>query len=220
MSAKVFASIEGLDSLDASLKGLEERVREQVRIAQNANAEGVAARAIAGINSPPKTGILYTHQFPGGGGYKRAKPHRASAAGEYPAADTGNLARSIYAGDLEEDFLKIDAPVEADAEYAKPLEYKPPGRGGRPFLRRALMEEGDMIRARLSRAVIDAIRKGRAPMRARPPTQATPTSPVRSFPRRPPAPRQITSDDLNRGELRRLTGPSSPPSLPPPDDPQ
>ncbi|MBI1188315.1 MAG: hypothetical protein GC206_13455 [Alphaproteobacteria bacterium] len=88
-------------------------------------------------------------------------PHQASAPGEYPAADTGNLARSIYAAERMEveDSIDEHAPetskglgegnisawIEAEAEYAAPLEYKEPERGGRPFLRRALSETAEAI---------------------------------------------------------------------------
>lgn len=137
-------------------------------------ADAVRNRAIEGINSPPKTGRVYTHRFwtDDQGRVRRGEartPHQASAPGEYPAADTGNLARSIYAAeriDVESSIDEaaaetqkgvgdgnISAWIEADAEYAAPLEYKEPERGGRPFLRRALSELAEQIHESVARAL-------------------------------------------------------------------
>lgn len=200
--------------------------------------ESVANRAIEGINNGPKTGRIYTHRF-----YTDAQgrvrplpnvtrpPHQASAQGEYPAADTGILAGSIFY-DQEEDVRfsaesldEIISNVFAEAEYAAPLEFKPEGRGGRPFLRRAAGELADQILAEIIAAIRGSIGPdgggtggGGGPSSPGPsPAPFTPRPPRSP----PPAPSSneglpgFSADELNRAQLDLLR---NPPQLPSPDD--
>lgn len=137
--------LEGDERLIRQLLQLQGRARREARGALNQALGLVRDRAIEGLNSPPKTGRLYK---------RGGRVHRASAMGEYPASDTGNLARSIsteldqaFEAGLDEGLGEgaLVGEVMADAEYAIPLEYKPQGRGGRPFLRRAMDESRDAI---------------------------------------------------------------------------
>lgn len=123
---------------------ISDNVDEEVDAVLDDAADKVAKRAKEGISRGPKTGRRY----------KRGKNrwHIASAQSEYPASDTGNLVRSIH---VEKD-ERLKAWVVSDAEYAKPLEYKPPSKGGRPFLRRALDETTDEIVEDVFRAVFRA----------------------------------------------------------------
>jgi len=77
-----------------------------------------------GIKKGPKTGRWYASRRKNGG------RHRASATGEYPANDTGELRRSIG--------FKVEGTRRlifgADTDYALPLHDKHPKGGGRPFL--------------------------------------------------------------------------------------
>ena len=225
-------SVEGMDRLAARLGVLERDLTAKVRDALVESAEETRNRAVQGIAKPPKTGVIYTHRFPSvfKGGQrrakdKRAKPHQASAAGEYPAADTGNLMRSIYtdAREIIEPQPVMTADIIADAEYAKPLEYKPPERGGRPFLRRALAEESTVTVVRIAGAILEAVRGSRPPPGSPPGGGGTPRSGAPSAPRgprpRPSSPQQSDADiaaSLNRAEANRLRGAAPPPALPPP----
>jgi hypothetical protein len=210
MAQKARVTIEGDAALFAKLKHLDEAVMKNVAEALQRSAENVRNRAVMGIAKGPKTGRVYTHRFPSvfAGGRmravdKRARPHTASAPGEYPAADTGNLQNSIFTDEFVEEGVHMKAEVWADAEYAKPLEYKPVWKGGRPFLRRALMEESGPALTNVTQAVLDAIREVATPLPVNPYTLPGP-APVRQLTGpRPP---------------RRLTGPSAPPrpQLPPP----
>lgn len=182
----------------------------------------VANHAIEGINSPPKTGRVYTQRFargPNGGlfAYGSRPPHQASAPGEYPAADTGNLARTIFADQQEdvaasaETLEEIVANVYAEAEYAAPLEFKPEERGGRPFLRRAAGELTDEIHDDVANAARGALGPDGGGGGAPP---APGSSPPRGPAPRPPAPSSapasnegasgFSADDLNRAESDRL----------------
>jgi hypothetical protein len=141
-------------TLDKLFQASKEAAFESVRH----GAHKVVRRAKEGIAKGPKTGRVYTHRFPSvfAGGPRRdedarSTPHQASAQGEYPAADTGNLMRGIHdehgvaseaAGRPEDTF---GAEIIAEAEYAIALELKPPEKGGRPFLGRALLESAEEI---------------------------------------------------------------------------
>jgi hypothetical protein len=173
MPGGIRITLEGDERLVARLAALSETASREARAALERSVNHVRDRAVAGIANGPKTGEIYTQRFATGANgnvfaYGSRTPHRASAPGEYPAADTGNLMRSIYAEvdqglagldaddlgtqlafDLNEriaDAERLVGVVGAEAEYAAPLEYKPPERGGRPFLRRALTESGDDIK--------------------------------------------------------------------------
>lgn len=210
----------GAERLAGKFRAMPREAAERVAPELAAGAERVRNRAVAGIAKPPKTGRLYTTRFwtDERGRLRRGPervPHRASAPGEYPAADTGNLMRSIYADDPGEvlaqaesiagaaDLDVIQASVTADAEYAAPLEFKEPERGGRPFLRRALGEEADSILAAIMRALGGLGGGGGS---APPSGPAGPSLGPRPRPPRPSAP-QVTADDLNRAEAQRLNAP-------------
>jgi hypothetical protein len=147
----------GIDHLRETFEKNADRARQPLFEGLREGAHLVVRTAKDGIRKGPKTGRVYTHRFPSvfAGGARRpqdrrGRPHQASAPGEYPAADTGNLMRSIH-DEHEKPAEAAEAgdayviEVAADAEYAAPLELKPPEKGGRPFLRRALWESEDAI---------------------------------------------------------------------------
>lgn len=80
--------------------------------------------------------------------------HRASAAGEPPATDTGKLKSSIVA---KEENLR--ATVEANTEYAKRLEYGDTTMAARPFMHPAAEKQRPKIRAKLKRLAKEALKK-------------------------------------------------------------
>jgi len=82
----------------------------------------------------------------------RNQPHRASRRGEYPAADTGRLYRSIRTKVLSS---KLEGMVYTNVRYGKFLEEKRPANGGRPFLSRAAKEKQKLGRA----LVLEALSK-------------------------------------------------------------
>ena len=80
----------------------------------------VRKTVVEGIQGPPKTGRTYT---------RRTVTHKASAAGEYPATDTGNLVSKISM--IVQPFL---GKVTSSAEYSKHLEYGTTYMQARPFM--------------------------------------------------------------------------------------
>jgi len=80
----------------------------------------VRKTVVEGIQGPPKTGRTYT---------RRTVTHKASAPGEYPATDTGNLVSKISM--IVQPFL---GEVTSSAEYSKHLEYGTTYMQARPFM--------------------------------------------------------------------------------------
>lgn len=169
----MFVALEGEESAIKSLLNINEIARREMEAATRDSTAHVHERIAEEILDPSKkTGRIYTHRYARGrnGGIfpteRRSKPHQASARGQYPASDTGNLVRQLWDevdaglagldGDMSaqlsmsledqiEEASRFVGSVGCDASYAKPLEYKDPGNGGRPFMRRGLMESEDFI---------------------------------------------------------------------------
>lgn len=170
-------TLDGDEALIARLLQMGDRGHKLFKEATEDCTDHVRNRAVEGIANGPKSGRIYTHHFFTRGtgpdrvlmrGRQRARPHQASARGEYPAADTGNLMRTIWA-EVEDSLQQlaldtagtalnwsawgeaegqIKGMVGCDAAYGVHLEYKDPTDGGRPFMRKALAESEDFIRQR------------------------------------------------------------------------
>lgn len=104
-------------------------------------AAGLIVRnaAVLLLQKGPKTGRIY---------FRRSVAHRASAPGEAPATDTGNLVRSIG-----QDVVADGVIVFAAAEYARKLEFGEGRVAARPFLRRALTDKASDVRAAIAKAL-------------------------------------------------------------------
>lgn len=137
--------VEGAEDAARQLGNTGERARVALVKGLFAAAMIVRNAAVKGIAKGPKSGRIYR---------RRSVRHQASAVGEYPAGDTGNLARSIH---HMVDPIKLEGRVEAAANYAVPLEYKAPSRGGRPFLTRAYTENVEAIQLAIQAALFEAL---------------------------------------------------------------
>jgi HK97 gp10 family phage protein len=91
--------------------------------------EAVRNNAVARIMDGPKTGRVYR---------RRGVEHQASAPGEAPASDTGNLANSA---DTQYEKANLLGRVNFSAEYGSDLEWGTENMEARPFARPALAEE-------------------------------------------------------------------------------
>lgn len=99
-------------------------------------ANYVQNEAKLSIQNGPKTGVVYT-------AYNPRRVHQASAAGEAPASDTGNLVNNI-AIDMDAD--RLGASVESNAEYSAYLEFGTSEMAPRPFLQPALEVTRPLVR--------------------------------------------------------------------------
>ena len=93
--------------------------------------------AVTSIQSGAKSGVVYEK-------YNPRRSHRASAAGQAPATDTGNLVNNIVKR-VDGNGLGVD--VESRANYSEALEFGTSTMAARPFLQPALEANRPKIRA-------------------------------------------------------------------------
>jgi hypothetical protein len=122
------------------IESIKRDMKEKAREGVTQVAEWIRKEAVRRIEDPPKTGRWYVG-FPYRVGLP---PHRASAPGESPADDFGNLKRS---GRVEVESSRLQASVSfgGDAvDYAADLEFGSFGTEttieARPFLRPSVAE--------------------------------------------------------------------------------
>lgn len=137
--------IEGTDKLNRATQEMREAVARELQIALRAGGERVRDEAISSITEGNKSGRIY----------KRGNvTHRASAAGEAPANDTGRLAGSIQAIQKDNEALVIAG--RGAVKYARFLEFGTERMAERPFMVPALEKNRAWIIERLQKAVRNA----------------------------------------------------------------
>jgi hypothetical protein len=92
-------------------------------------------RAVTGIQSGPASGKIYQSRSGRMRGGESSVMHQASAPGEYPMSDLGELASGIFV-----DTTPTGGSVYTTVPHGRYLEMKDPRRGGRPWLTRAWNE--------------------------------------------------------------------------------
>ena len=110
---KVLSQLENLD------KQLEPDFQEIVK----GGAQLIRGEAIKSIQTGAKSGVMYQK-------YNPRREHRASAPGEAPASDTGNLVSKI----IVKQKTKNITNVESNADYSAFLEYGTSKMEPRPFM--------------------------------------------------------------------------------------
>lgn len=105
-------------------------------------AQFVHADAVRSVQRGPKTGEIYGR-------------HQASAPGEAPATDTGNLASNILV-DIIPGSVDIEAKVISRAPYSIALEFGTKNMEPRPFMRPAFEKNKKRIQDLIARMVRDA----------------------------------------------------------------
>jgi hypothetical protein len=115
--------------------------REIDEVCEN-TALDIQARAQMAIMNPPKSGRIYR---------RGNVAHQASAPGEAPATDTGNLVNSAYTKKLGQ----ADYETGFTAEYAAHLEFGAPNAhiAPRPYLRPAVEAVRDAFMSAIRRIV-------------------------------------------------------------------
>ena len=83
----------------------------------------IRGEAIKSIQTGSKSGVMYQM-------YNPRREHRASAPGEAPASDTGNLVSKIIVNQISQDITS----VESNADYSAYLEYGTSKMEARPFM--------------------------------------------------------------------------------------
>ena len=135
--------IQGIDEVIKDLGDYKIKANTEISGIIAATALGVESDAVKSIQRGTKTGIKSKKHKPN-------RVHRASAAGEAPASDTGNLASSIKA------IIRNDyAIVGTDQDYGFYLEFGTQSILERPWLRPAR----DKNEKKFRKDIIKALRR-------------------------------------------------------------
>lgn len=129
MSAKV--------SVRPRYKGVLKNYEESAKKVVAYGLQEIRGIAVKGILAGNKTGRTYTR-----GGVT----HTASAAGEYPASDTGFLASNIH---VVRSTTGLSGAVESRANYSEFLEFGTSKMAARPFLQPSAEEVRPKIRRKI-----------------------------------------------------------------------
>ena len=120
---RVSIQVKGIKEALSALKNLQNNLEEPFREVIQGGAQLIRGEAIKSIQSGPKSGRVYEK-------YNPRRTHKASAPGEAPASDTGNLVRNIRVVQENKDLIK----VESNASYSQFLEFGTSKMLARPFL--------------------------------------------------------------------------------------
>ena len=137
------------ENYEAYLKEYEENAKRLVGIV----SQDVRTAAIDLIQGGSPAGTLYT-------GRGKGRPnHQASAPGQPPASDTGNL-KDMIAVEIDSDGMGAD--IESRAKYSAALEF-----GATNTTTGALIEARPFMQPAADQARAEAKRKGRSVMKAK-----------------------------------------------------
>ena len=120
---RVSIQVKGIKEALSALKNLQNNLEEPFREVIQGGAQLIRGEAIKSIQSGPKSGRVYEK-------YNPRRTHRASAPGQAPASDTGNLVSKIT---IRQDG-KDKTNVESNADYSAFLEYGTSKMEPRPFM--------------------------------------------------------------------------------------
>ena len=118
-------------------KGVLKNYEKSARMAVAYALQETRAIAVQGILAVNKSGTTYTR-----GGVS----HTASAAGEYPANDTGYLASNI---NVQPSTTGLSGSVESGANYSAHLEFGTSKMAARPFMQPSAEQVRPKLRRKL-----------------------------------------------------------------------
>ena len=120
---EVTLKVKNLKKVMGQLSKLNKQLEPDFQEIVKGGAQLIRGEAVKSIQSGAKSGIVYEK-------YNPRRTHRASAPGEAPASDTGNLVSKIIVRQDGQD----KANVESNAHYSAFLEYGTSKMEPRPFL--------------------------------------------------------------------------------------
>ncbi len=147
--ARIQAKVLNGDRLRKKLQQIGRDANKPVRQAIATGALLVERDAKVSIDRGSKTGRVYEKTNP-------RRTHRASAPGEAPATDLGNLVRNIT---FVVDSDGLGASVESRGSYSRALEFGTTRMAARPFLFPAFEKNKKRIGKAVGQAVKKALRK-------------------------------------------------------------
>lgn len=140
--------IDGQKETMLALSRIDKGASSALDKAIRATALSIHADAVKSIQRGTKSGVVYT---------RGARSHQASAPGQAPASDTGNLASNIdYVHGRSESFVGYNG----SDEYPTYLEFGTQNMAERPWLRPARDKNRRMFEKRVKAAQEKVIEKG------------------------------------------------------------
>lgn len=136
----ISVEIEGLNEVLMAFERYGDVGVKEAAKAARATGEKVRSDAIKSIQRGPKTGELYSR----GGGQNLSETHRASAAGEPPATDTGAL---VSNSTIKQDGVEVT--IAFNQEYASWLEDGTVNMEPRPFIAPAIEKNRGFMLSKL-----------------------------------------------------------------------
>ena len=131
----------GVEDATKALEQVKEDLEKDMQEVLLGGGQLIRGEAIRSIQQGSKSGKTYKR-------YNPTRTHKASAPGEAPASDTGNLVRNIRVKQKSLDIVT----VESRASYSKFLEYGTSKMQARPFLFPAFkMSQGKIMMATFNR---------------------------------------------------------------------
>jgi HK97 gp10 family phage protein len=120
---KIEINVKNLDKVLGQLKKLNKQLEPDFQEVVKGGGQLIRGEAVKSIQSGAKSGIVYEK-------YNPRRTHRASAPGEAPASDTGNLVSKIKVKQKSKNIVF----VESNANYSAFLEYGTSKMQPRPFM--------------------------------------------------------------------------------------
>ena len=139
--------IKGLEPTLKNLRLLQNGLDKELTNVLRGGGQLIRGEAIRSIQTGPKSGRTYEK-------YNPRRTHKASAPGQAPASDTGNLVSQIMSVADGKNTL-----VESRAEYSKFLEFGTSKMLPRPFLFPATQRSKKKIAMAIFNRVVSEIRK-------------------------------------------------------------
>ena len=141
-------NVKNLKKVMSQLGRLNKELEQPFQEVVKGGGQLIRAEAVKSIQSGAKSGIVYEK-------YNPRRSHRASAPGQAPASDTGNLVSKIR--------VKQKNPnttiVESGADYSAFLEYGTSKMQPRPFLFPAFVKRKEKITQAVFQRVVTAIER-------------------------------------------------------------
>ena len=141
---EVSIQVKGLKQALSALRRLEKNMEQPFREVVMGGAQLIRGEAIKSIQTGAKSGRIYEK-------YNPRRTHRASAPGQAPASDTGNLVRNIAVKMESRD----QVAVVSSAPYSQFLEFGTSKMLPRPFLFPAT----EKSRPKIAQAVFNRVKK-------------------------------------------------------------
>lgn len=141
---KISVQVKNINEALKKFDTLKEDLVTPFREVINGGAQLIRGEAIKSIQTGPKSGRVYEK-------YNPRRTHKASAPGEAPASDTGNLVSQIRVKEENKDLIK----VESNATYSSFLEFGTSKMLARPFLFPAT----ERSRPKITQAVFNTVKK-------------------------------------------------------------